>query len=264
VDEIKALGGVAVACVEDLSTEEGAIKAIQRSVDSFDRIDGLVHNAGISPPMYSPDTLSSEQLDLVMRVNIYAAFWMTRAAWPHMKHQGGGRIVYTASHSIFGAQGSAAYAAAKSAYLGMMLSIAPEGAPLNILCNIVAPTARTRMTERMPASPYTEWLFETMDPARVSPAVAYLLSDKCRIFGQILSVAGGRIACIRLAESAGVMGVGDTIERVHEALETVLAQDQYYYPRDATERISLVHGSMGYKGPSLTAKSFSIVEAEPR
>lgn len=248
VAEITDAGGTAVPCTADLSTEEGSAAAVRTSVDAFGRIDGVLHNASTSPNMYSPDQVPTDQLDLVMRINAYAGFWLTRAAWPHMRAQGGGRIVYVASHSIYGVAGAAPYASAKSAYIGMARSFAPEGAPLNILCNVIMPTARTRMTERMPPSEYADWLWATMDPGKVALGAAYLLSDECEIYGEMFSVGGGRVARIRLAETPGVMGPEESIEEMRDAFATVMAQDAYIYPKDQQERVSIVHPTMGFTG----------------
>lgn len=248
VAEITEAGGTAVPCTADLSTEEGAAAAVQAAIDAFGRIDGILHNASTSPNLFSPDQIPTGQFDLVMRINAYAGFWLTRAAWPHMKEQGGGRIVYVASHSIYGVAGAAPYASAKSAYIGMARSFAPEGAPLNILCNVIMPTARTRMTERMPASDNADWLFATMDPANVAFGAAYLLSDECTVYGEMFSVGGGRVARIRLGETSGVMGPGESIEEMRDAFTTVMTQDDHIYPKDQQERVSIVHPKMGYPG----------------
>jgi NAD(P)-dependent dehydrogenase (short-subunit alcohol dehydrogenase family) len=246
VGEITDAGGRAVACTADLATEEGSAAAVQAAIDAYGRIDGILHNASTSPNLYSPDQIPTDQLDLVMRINPFAGFWLTRNAWPHMRDQGGGRIVYVASHSVYGVAGSAPYASAKSAYIGMARCFAPEGAPLNILCNVLMPTARTRMTERMQASDYTDWLWATMDPAKVSLGAAYLLSDECTINGEMFSVGGGRIARIRLAETPGALG--ESIEEVRDAFATVMGQNDHIFPKDQQERVSIVHKSMGFEG----------------
>ncbi len=246
VAEIKAAGGEATAYTGDLSTEAGAEGAVQASIDAFGRIDGIVHNASTSPNLYSPDKVPTDQLDLVLRVNIYAAFWMTRAAWPHMKRQGFGRIVYIASHSIYGVQGSAPYASAKSATFGYARAFAIEGAPLNIHCNVVAPSAYTRMTERMPPSTYKDWVMKTLDPAKVAPGVAYLLSEECGLNGETFSIGGGRIARIRIAETMGSLGAGDSVEDAREAFRAVMAQEQHFYPWDQQERFGPVTKQLGF------------------
>jgi NAD(P)-dependent dehydrogenase (short-subunit alcohol dehydrogenase family) len=248
VAEIEASGGVAIACTEDLSTEAGSTAAVQASLDAFGRIDGILHNASTAPNQSSPDETSTEQLDLVIRINTLAGFWMTRAAWPHMTKQGGGRIVFIASHSIYGTPRSAPYASAKTSYFGMARCFALAGAPSNILCNVVLPTARTRMTERMPPSDYASWLFEIMDPAKVARGVAYLMSDECDVSGEIFSIGGGRIARVQLAETEGVIGAGDSIEEMRDAFRVVMTQTSRIFPKDQRERTKLVHKSMGYEG----------------
>lgn len=97
VAEIKAAGGEAVACTADIATEAGSTQAVEASLRAFGRIDGILHNASTSPDIAPADKVSSHDLDLVMRVNPFAGFWMTRAAWPHMVRQNHGRIVYMTS-----------------------------------------------------------------------------------------------------------------------------------------------------------------------
>jgi NAD(P)-dependent dehydrogenase (short-subunit alcohol dehydrogenase family) len=245
--EIRAAGGTAVACTADVATESGSTAAVQASIDAFGRIDGILHNASTSPNTSSPDAISTQQLDLVMRVNPFAGFWLTREAWPYMKQQGGGRILYVASHSIYGVPASAPYASAKSAYIGMARSFAPEGAPLNIHFNIMLPTARTRMTDRMPPSDYRDWLLATMDPAYVAYGASYLMSEECTFNGEIFSVGGGRIARVRLAETEGVTDVG-SVEEAREAFQLVMTQKDHVFPKDQQERHSFAHGMLGFQG----------------
>ncbi|WP_166874450.1 SDR family NAD(P)-dependent oxidoreductase [Salinibacterium sp. ZJ450] len=248
VAEITSSGGVAVSCTADLSTEEGSAAAVQASLDSFGRIDGLLHNASTSPNLYSPDQVPTDQLDLVQRVNVHAGFWMTRAAWPHMKEQGFGRIVYIASHSIYGVRGAAPYASAKSAYIGLARGYALEGAEHDILCNVVLPSAYTRMTERMPTSDYRTWVSNTLAPARVSPGVAYLLSAESHQNGEMFSIGGGRVARVQLAETEGVTGLGDSIEEWRDAFDVVMAQDKRIFPKDQQERFGIVAKALGFTG----------------
>jgi NAD(P)-dependent dehydrogenase (short-subunit alcohol dehydrogenase family) len=261
VAEIKRAGGQAVACAADLSTESGSIAAVQTCIDAFGRIDGLLHNASISPDMYGASEIPTEALDLVMRVNVYGGFWLTREAWPHMKNQGGGRIVYTSSHAIYGVGGSAPYAASKSALIGMARSFALEGKLDNILCNILVPSASTRMTSRIPPSEYKTWLAKTMDPAKVAVGAAYLLCDECMANGEMFSIGGGRIARIMLAEASGLMDLGGSVEQVRDQFEIIRSQKAHYFPVDLNERVSAVHKSMGFEGV-IGAKAYDII-SEP-
>jgi NAD(P)-dependent dehydrogenase (short-subunit alcohol dehydrogenase family) len=248
VAEIRAAKGEAAPCFADLATENGSQEAVETCLQVFGRIDGILHNASSAPDAATADKTSTRDLDLVMRVNPYAGFWMTRAAWPHMVKQGFGRIVFIASHSIYGAEGSCAYAAAKSSYIGMLRGLAPEGVRHGILVNGVLPTARTRMTERMPSSDFSKWLLETMLPERMVAGVAYLLSAENKVYGEMFSMGGGRIARVRLAETMGFLGSDATIEEVRDAMPGIMAETDLFFPKDLVERSLKVAALMGYDG----------------
>ena len=246
--EIREAGGVATACTADLSTEAGAQAAVQAALDGFGRIDAIAHNASTSPDLSPADAMSSHDLDVLMRVNPMAALWMVRAAWPHMVRSGFGRIVLTSSAGIYGSFGNAHYAAAKAAYLGIVSCLALEGAPHGIFVNAIAPSARTRMTERLHDSAYSQWLFETMLPEHVAVGAAYLLSEACAVTGETFSLGGGRIARIRLAETEGLLNAGAAIEDVGKAMPGVMADDRMFYPASLSERSAKVAGLFGFDG----------------
>ena len=135
----------------------------------------------------------------VIDVHLNGAYNVTSAAWPHMRAQGYGRVVCTASGAgIFGNFGQANYAAAKMGLVGFTRVLAVEGARNNIKANVIAPVARTRMTEDMLGP-----LADKMDPKFVSPIVAYLVHESCEATGRIFSVAGGRVAEIFIGEGPG-------------------------------------------------------------
>jgi NAD(P)-dependent dehydrogenase (short-subunit alcohol dehydrogenase family) len=236
VEEIRAAGGEAVACFEDIASEAGSASAVETCLGAFGRIDGLLHNASTLPNLVSADQLSSEDLERVMKINPFASIWLTRAAWPHMVAQAYGRIVFTSSSGIYGNLGNALYASAKSACIGLMRCFAVEGAKHGIIVNAVAPSARSRMTERFPKTPFTDWFLETMTPERAAVAGAYLMSEQCNHHGQMFVSGGGRLARITLAETEGYMGEGASIEEVRDAMPGVLADGSYYFPRDFSER----------------------------
>lgn len=248
VAEIKAAGGTAVACTADLSTEEGSEAAIATSLEAFHRIDAILHNASTIPSGSSPDQISTRDLDLTMRINLYAGLWMTRAAWPHMKQQGYGRILFTATHGIYGAEYTSIYAAAKSALIGAMRCLAVDGVGEGILVNLLLPSARTRMTEGMPQSAYTDWMNQTMLPELVSPGAAFLLSEECAIHGEMLSVSGGRIARIVLGENEGSIAPAPSIEDVRDAIPGIMADTNFFYPETYSARLFKVAAMLGYTG----------------
>jgi NAD(P)-dependent dehydrogenase (short-subunit alcohol dehydrogenase family) len=262
VAEIKANGGVAVACTADIATEAGAKEAVDTALSAFGRMDGFVHNASTSPNLTPADKLSSYDFDLVMRVNPFAGLWLARAAWPHMAKQRYGRILFMTSAGIYGSLGNAHYAAAKSAYIGMMRCLAIEGANQGILVNAAAPSARTRMTERFQASAYADWFYETMPPEKVAVGAVYLLSEVCEVSGEIFSLGGGRIARITLAENEGVIASSASVEQVRDAVPRVMADTAFFHPRDLGERSVRVAGLFGFKGGLESSASYAVKPIE--
>jgi NAD(P)-dependent dehydrogenase (short-subunit alcohol dehydrogenase family) len=258
VAEIVAAGGSAVACTADLASEAGAAQAVAVSLETFGRIDGIIHYASSCPDLKTADQLSTRDLELVMRVNAFAGLWMARAAWPHMRRQHYGRIVYMPSGAIYGALGNTDYAAAKSAHIGITRCLAVEGAKDGILVNAISPSARTRMTDRFHPSAYAEWFFETMPPEKVAVSAAWLLSEDCTVNGEIFAMGGGRIARMTIAESHGVIGSGASIEDVGAMMPQVMADERFFYPKDLGERSAQVAALFGFDGGLSSATSFAV------
>lgn len=246
VAEITAAGGRAVACTEDLGTEAGATAAVRAVLDAFSRIDGIIHCASPCPDLKAAPDLSTHDLDVVMRVNPFAALWMARAAWPHMVAQGGGRLVFMPSAALYGAPRNTDYAAAKSALIGVVRCLAIEGAEHGIQVNGVSPSAATRMTEGFLPLAYAEWFLPRMPPEKVAMGLAWLVSDACKVTGEIFAMGGGRIARMALAEAEGVIGSGASIEEVDALMPRVLADDSFFHPNDLAERSAKVAALLGF------------------
>ncbi len=199
VAEIEAAGGEAVANYASVADVEGASSVVQSAVDAFGRIDIVVNNAGILRDT-SFAKLTPEALDLVLKVHLYGSFYVSMAAWAHLKDQGYGRIVNTTSGSgLYGNFGQSNYSAAKMGITGLTRTLAIEGARYGINANVIAPVAASRMTEDiMPPQ-----LLEVLEPENVSPLVGYLASEACTDSGRIFSVGGGYIARVAIVEGEG-------------------------------------------------------------
>ncbi|MCC5948050.1 MAG: SDR family oxidoreductase [Nitriliruptoraceae bacterium] len=200
VAEITGAGGEAVANYDGVHTWDGGQAIVQTAIDAFGRVDVVVNNAGILRDT-SFAKLEEPQLDLVLKVHLYGAFHVARAAWPHLKEQGYGRIVNTTSGSgLYGNFGQSNYSAGKMGQVGLTRTLAIEGAKYGITANVIAPVAKSRMTEDiMPPA-----LLERLEPEYVAPLVTYLASEACTDTGRIFSVGGGYIARVAIFEGDGV------------------------------------------------------------
>ncbi|MDP3314536.1 MAG: SDR family NAD(P)-dependent oxidoreductase [Devosia sp.] len=198
--EIRAAGGQAVASTDSVADFSAAGRIVQCALDTFGRIDILVNNAGI---LRDRSFLKMEMPDFeeVIRVHLLGTAYCTRAAWPAMNTQKWGRVVVTTSPAgTGGGFGQANYAAAKMGVLGLMNSLALEGARSGVLVNAVSPGAITRMTESLTPPP----LARLLRPELVSPAVAWLCSERCTQSGLIIAAHGGYLARLHFFETEGV------------------------------------------------------------
>ena len=216
VDEIRAAGGIAVACTDSVATIEGGKAIIQTALDHYGRIDILIHNAGNVRRGLLKE-MSYEDFDAVLDVHLRGAFNVVRPAFPLMCAQGYGRIVLTSSVSgIYGNHQVVNYATSKTGMIGLCNVAALEGAAEGVRCNIIAPGAVTRMAEGLDTSAYPP-----MGPELVSPVVGWLSHESCSITGEILSSMAGRVSRIAIAESPGVYQPSWTMEQVGERLDAI-------------------------------------------
>jgi len=213
VAEIKETGGLAVANYDSVATEEGAQSLIQTALDEFGAVHGVVNNAGILRDG-AFHKMTSDNWDAVQKVHLYGGYNVTRAAWPHFREQQFGRIVVAASTSgLYGNFGQANYGAAKLGLVGLINTLAIEGAKSNITANAVAPLAATRMTEDV-ASP--EFL-EKLPPAHVAPVVGYLLTEECEDTASVFVVGGGLVQRVAQFQNKGVnFSEPPTVDQVAE------------------------------------------------
>lgn len=201
VEEIRAAGGEAVASYDSVATEEGAAAIVATAIDAFGAVHGLVNNAGILRDT-SFSKMDTEAWKLVQAVHLDGGYFMSKAVWPHFREQGFGRIVMATSTSgLFGNFGQANYGAAKAGLVGLLNTLAIEGARDGIQVNAIAPMAATRMT----ADIAPQELLDKLPPAYVSPIVAYLLTEESVDTGAVFVAGGGQVYRVAQFQNKGAV-----------------------------------------------------------
>jgi NAD(P)-dependent dehydrogenase (short-subunit alcohol dehydrogenase family) len=204
VDEIRAMGGEAVANGADVADWDQAAGMVQQAVDTFGTLDVLVNNAGFLRDRMLANT-SEDEWDAVMRVHLKGHFAPARHAVAHWRdrskasEQVDARVINTSSGAgLLGSVGQGNYSAAKAGIAALTLVQAAEWARYGVTVNAIAPAARTRMTEEVFAqtmAPPTEGEFDAMAPENVSPLVVWLgSSESRRVTGRVFEVEGGKVS----------------------------------------------------------------------
>jgi NAD(P)-dependent dehydrogenase (short-subunit alcohol dehydrogenase family) len=229
--EIVTAGGAAIADTSDVATVAGAQALVDAAVERFGRLDILINNAGIVRWARFSEA-DVDNLAAHLSVHVVGSFNTARAAWPHMVEQRYGRIVMTTSTGMFGLPGNFSYASAKAALIGLTRSLTTEGAAHDILVNLIAPAAFTRM-----AGQPNDEMESQMPPDLVAPMVAFLAHEDCPVSGEIYAAGAGRFARIFIASTEGYVHDTSepTIEDVAENWAAINDETGYYVPTDLTD-----------------------------
>ena len=200
LSKVEASGRKGFIVKADLGVVSDIRQMIASAIQNFGKLDILVNNAGILRDK-TFHKMEDADWDLVYRVHVEGSYKVTRAAWPHMREQGFGRVIFTASTSgIYGNFGQSNYGMAKLGLYGLTRTLALEGRKNNVLVNAIAPTGGTRMTEGL----IPPQVFEQLKPELVSPLVVYLGSEQCQDTGGLFEVGGGWMGKVRWERSLGV------------------------------------------------------------
>ncbi len=238
--EIRDAGGEAVADGSSVSTPEGGVALVQTAIDAYERIDIVVNNAGILRDK-TFHNMTPELLDPVIDVHLRGAFHVTRPAWLKMREQGYGRIVNTSSNSgILGNFGQSNYGAAKMGLVGFTRVLAAEGAKYDIKVNAIAPIARTRMTEELLGA-----AAEKLDPALVSPVVAFLAHESVPVTGEVYTVGGGRVARFFIGMTEGYTNPTLDVEAVRDHFDQIRDETGYTVPSGPGDELKAIIAAIG-------------------
>jgi NAD(P)-dependent dehydrogenase (short-subunit alcohol dehydrogenase family) len=204
-DEIKAMGGEAVANVDNIADWEGGQRLINTAVEAFGELHVLVNNAGILRDRVLVN-MTEDEWDAVIHVHLKGHFVPTRWAAAYWREQSkAGKevkasVVNTASTSgLLGNPGQTNYGAAKAGIASFSGICAQELIRYGVRSNCIAPAARTRLTEATPGlgeivkPPEDVSKFDVWDPANISPLVAYLATESCPANGKTFFIQGGTV-----------------------------------------------------------------------
>ena len=198
VDAIKKAGGEAIASTLSITEPKNAEAIVKMALETFDRVDVLVNNAGILRDVIFHKMSWSDWSD-VIAVHLNGSFNMSRAVAPLFREQNSGAFVHmTSTSGLVGNFGQANYMAAKLGIMGLSRGIALDMARFNVRSNCIAPFAFTRMIESIPAQSEQDKrrieAFQRMTPEKIAPLAVFLCSDAAGgITGQILSVRNNEI-----------------------------------------------------------------------
>ncbi|WP_312144900.1 SDR family NAD(P)-dependent oxidoreductase [Brevundimonas sp.] len=226
VAEIVAAGGEAMANAASV-TDAAAVEAMVAEVMArWGRVDILVNNAGILRDK-SFAKMDLADFQLVMDVHLMGAVHCTKAVWDIMRAQNYGRIVMTTSSSgLFGNFGQANYGAAKMALVGLMQTLAIEGAKNDIRVNALAPTAHTRMTEDLGAA----LPLEALGPDLVTPGLLHLVNRDAPTRAILAAGAGGfERAYVTLTQGDFIVGA-DAAEQVAARFDAISDRENEIVP----------------------------------
>lgn len=216
VREIVAAGGEALASTDSVATREGGEAIVGAALDTYGRLDILIHNAGNvrRAPLRE---MSHDDFDAVLDVHLRGAFHVVRQTFPVMCDAGYGRIVLTSSiGGLYGNHDVVNYAVAKAGVIGLSNVAALEGAAHGVRSNVIVPAAVTRMAEGIDTSAYPP-----MGPELVAPTVAWLAHETCSVTGEMFIALAGRVATAVVAETPGVHRQSWTVEDVAENLDAI-------------------------------------------
>jgi NAD(P)-dependent dehydrogenase (short-subunit alcohol dehydrogenase family) len=243
---IQDAGGTAVGVNGSVCDDDAARRMVNAAIETFGRLDIVVNNAGTAETKHfiedAPGKLFEEQID----VHVRGTLRVTRAAWPHLKASGHGRIVNTSSAVALGGQSpdgwDMSYPTAKAAIFGVTRQLAGAGRDYGIMVNALMPWAASPMTEKaLKGSPLGNWIAEKAGAEKVAASTLFLLHHDCPVTGQFISSAGGRVARIFYGQAPGYFNPNITPEDVRDHWDVIAGVKDGDHVVDAIELTGMEH-----------------------
>ena len=226
VAEIRAAGGQAVANYDSVEAPDTGPCLVEAALTHFGQLDIVLANAGIDRSSSFRKQAMAE-FEEVFAVNFFAVARLLHAAWPQLYQRQFGRVlVATSTAGLYGNHGQAAYASSKAALLGLVKTLAIEGASRNVRVNAIAPYAATQMTRgAFPAEQAGQF-----SPAATAKLVGWLVSEPCELTGTTMIAGAGHARLARTLESDTVSLNGD----VSAAIRALVDMPCRFAPRSAS------------------------------
>src|SRR5829696_9185605 len=218
VTEIRSAGGEAIASGASVTDFDAVQAMVADAMRAWGRVDILVNNAGILRDK-SFSKMDLADFRLVMDVHLMGAVHCCKAVWDIMRAQNYGRIVMTTSSSgLYGNFGQSNYGAAKMALVGLMQTLSLEGAKHDIRVNCLAPTAATRMTEKL----MPESVLRLLDAGAVTPGLLALVAEDAPTRVILCAGAGSfERAHVTLTQGVHIGNAADAAERIAAELDAI-------------------------------------------
>ena len=242
VTEVKKLGSEAAPVYETVATMEGGQRIIQAAVDTYGKLDILVHVAGILRDRMVFN-MTGEEWDAVVAVHLKGMFTTGKHAAILFRQQRSGRMIgFSSMSGLVGNAGQANYGAAKDGIAGFIRGAARDLGKYNVTCNVIAPAASTRLTATVTdqarearsragiAGVMGEGAVRPsrQDPEDIAPVVAYLCTDEAKdINGQMFFVQGGQISLVNNPYASRTMQKTGpwTVEEIARLMPQTLTKD---------------------------------------
>ena len=257
VSQIRNAGGIAIAHCESVASRHGGESLVAAAMDHFGRVDVVINNAG-NQRNNRFELMTDEEFDSVLNVHLKGAFYVSQPAYRYMAQQHYGRFLFTSSSSaMLGHYIRTNYSSAKAGLVGMMHSVALEGARHGILANALLPVAASRLGKAPPGMLYPEWEAEqsvsgkpgfdligpSVVPEYVAPLALYLCSERCTSTRAMWSAVGRRYARVFVGVTKGWLAPAEqpaTPEEISEHLAQIEDRGGFDEPLSGMDEFNAV------------------------
>jgi NAD(P)-dependent dehydrogenase (short-subunit alcohol dehydrogenase family) len=230
-EEIRQAGGKAVAQCADIGAPDVAEELTGLALSEFGRVDIVLSNAMFErlAPFYE---ISREEVQAHLNTDVFGAWSLLKAVWPHFEKQNYGRVLISVSSSLLGGgTGGVPYAMCKGALVSFNRSLAniARVGNLDIKSNVIAPYAFTQMWEAMPSVVPDEAVRDAtrryLPPDGIAPTALALTHESCPASGQIFVCANGKVQRFFYAKSPGIEAADLTPELIIENFDKLESPD---------------------------------------